>query len=263
MIPAERRQKLLELIEKNGAVKISELSEIFQVSEMTIHRDLAYLEEHSHVEKKYGGAISSLSKVETAFNIRKMKNAEAKQKIGQAAAGLVKDGETIYLDASTSCLAMISVLGHRRNLTIFTTGIATALALINLDESNRIYCSGGEVSRDTMSITGFAATEFLKSIHVDKCFIGGAGIHPVHGITDPGIDEVEIKRTAASIAKKLILLVDKTKYGLLNRFTDFPLTEIDLIVTDAEKTDPLVREVEETGVDIMYVSDYEYSQSQS
>jgi len=257
MIPAERRQKLLEYIKENGTAKISDLSEIFQVSEMTIHRDLSYLEEHGHVEKKYGGAVSRLSKVEIAFNIRKMRNADAKQKIGQAAATLVKDGDTIYMDASTTCLAMVSALENHRNLTIFTTGIATASALINLDESNHVFCSAGEVSRITMSITGFAATEFLKSIHVDKCFVGGAGIHPTHGVTDPGIEEVEIKRVAASRAKELILLVDRTKFGLLNRFLDFPLTEIDLIVTNIPKIDPLLREITATGVDFLYVDDNE------
>lgn len=259
MIPSERRQKLLELIEKTGAARISDLSQKFQVSEMTIHRDLAYLEEHGHVEKRYGGAISSLSKVETAFIVRKMKNAEAKQRIGQAAASIVEDGETIYIDASTTCLAMAPALGNRHNLNIFTTGIATASALLNLDESNKIYCSGGEVSRHTLSITGFPATEFLERVHLDKCFIGGAGVHPIHGVTDPGLEEAEIKILTASRAKELILLVDKTKFGLVNRFTDFPLSEVDLLVTDCEKDDPIICEVQKTGIDILYVSDFENS----
>lgn len=253
MIPAERRQKVLDFINEYGSAKVSELSRIFQVSEMTIHRDLSFLEEHGHVEKKYGGVISSLSKVETAFNIRKMKHADAKQKIGRAAAGLVRDGDTIFLDASTTCLAMVPALDNHHDLTIFTTGIATASALINLNNSNHIYCSGGEVSRQTLSITGPIATNLLRDIHVDKCFLGGAGVHPVHGVTDPGIEEVEIKKVAASRAKQLILLVDKTKFGKLNRFSDFPLSEIDLIITDAEKMDPLVAEVADTGVDILYV----------
>jgi DeoR/GlpR family transcriptional regulator of sugar metabolism len=253
MIPAERRQKVLEFIHENGSAKVSVLSQLFQVSEMTIHRDLSFLEEHGHVEKKYGGVISSLSKVETAFNIRKMKNADAKQKIGQAAAELVQDGDTIFLDASTTCLAMTPALDNHCDLTIFTTGIATASALINLNDSNHVFCSGGEISRHTLSITGPIAVNLLRSIHVDKCFLGGAGVHPIHGVTDPGIEEVEIKKVAASRAKQLILLVDKTKFGKLNRFADFPISEIDLIITDADKSDPLVAEVEGTGVDILYV----------
>ncbi len=255
MIPAERRQKILEYIKQNGTAKIFDLSNIFQVSEMTIHRDLSFLEEDGQVEKQYGGVILRLSKVEMAFNTRKTKNAEAKRKIGAAAANLVNDGDTIFIDASTTSLAIVPFLENNRNLTIFTSGIATASALVSLLDDNQIYCTGGKISQHTMSITGMAAIQFIRDIHVDKCFLGGAGVHLIHGVTDPGTEEVEIKRTAASISKELILLVDESKFGRLSRFTAFPLNEIDLIITDAVKCHPYVEEISKQGIEILHTEE--------
>jgi DeoR/GlpR family transcriptional regulator of sugar metabolism len=252
MIPAERRRQLLEVIKTKGTAKISELSKMFHVSEMTIHRDLSYLEENGLVEKTYGGVISSLSEIETDYDFRRKTNASGKLAIGYTAAALVKDGDTILLDSSTTALAITPELENRKELTIFCTGVVTATALTKLTESNHIYCTGGQISPRTMSYIGPSTVDFLKRIHVDKCFIGAGGVHPVHGVTDPLLQEVDVKRHIAAASKEVILVVDRTKFGRLARFSVFPLSELDLIITDADKADPCVVEVSHMGVEILF-----------
>jgi DeoR family fructose operon transcriptional repressor len=252
MIPAERRQQLLEVIKTKGTAKISELGAMFQVSEMTIHRDLSYLQESGLVEKTYGGVISSLSSIETDYDFRRKTNSAGKLAIGRSAAKLVNDGDTILLDSSTTALAIAPELENRMDLTIFCTGVVTATALTKLKESNRIYCTGGQLSPRTMSYIGPSTVDFLKKIHVDKCFIGAAGVHPVHGVTDPLLQEVDVKHHIAEGSKEVILVVDHTKFGRLARFSVFPLSELNMIITDAEKGDPCVIEVSKKGVEILF-----------
>jgi DeoR family fructose operon transcriptional repressor len=172
--------------------------------------------------------------------------------IGRAAATLINDGDTILLDSSTTALAILANLENRKELTIFCTGVVTATSLTRLPETNHIYCTGGEISARTMSYIGPNAIKFLEGIHVDKCFVGAGAVHPVFGITDPLLQEVDIKRHIATASKEIILVVDRTKFGRLARFNVFSLSELDLIISDADQADPCVLEVINAGVEILF-----------
>jgi DeoR/GlpR family transcriptional regulator of sugar metabolism len=207
-----------------------------------------YLEESGLVEKTYGGVVSKKSRVETVFDIRMRTNTAEKQAIARSAARLVEDGDSILIDASTTCLALIQELEDKRDLTVFTTAIHPTLLLAH---SRHIlsYCAGGQLSADTMSFLGPSTLQFLRNIHVDKYFAGAAGIHPVHGITDPLLDEVEVKRQSAQVAKEVIILSDHSKFGRLSHFNVFALDQVDLIVTDA--VNPIVEEMQRSGVQLI------------
>ena len=116
MIPAERRKKMLEYITNSGSASITHLSEVFDVSEMTIHRDLRFLETTGYVQKKYGGVIASPYEVETDYNRRLKTYPERKEKIGKVAASMINNGDSILLDASTTTLAIIPFLFNFQNL---------------------------------------------------------------------------------------------------------------------------------------------------
>jgi DeoR family transcriptional regulator, fructose operon transcriptional repressor len=252
LLPVERRQEILKLITQNGAARVAELSEQFEVSEMTIHRDLRYLEKTGQVKKNYGGVVSTTkSRVELAFNNRLQANLSEKQAIGRAAARLVSDGDSILVDASTTCLAMVRELSNRENITVFSTGISPVLALINSPKI-QLYSVGGYVIGDTMSFSGPAAVEFLSKIHVDKCFTGAAAVHAEHCITDPLLPEVEIKRKSAAAANEVIILADHTKFGRLSHFDVFSFEEVDLIVTNASPDDPTSEAILRAGVEIVF-----------
>jgi DeoR family transcriptional regulator, fructose operon transcriptional repressor len=252
LMPTERRQTILDIVTKNGTARVKGLSERFEVSEMTIHRDLRYLEKTGQVKKDYGGVVfSTQSKVELAFNNRLEVNLAEKQAIARAAAMLVSEGDSILVDASTTCLALVSELSDRENITVFSTGISPILTLLNSPKIH-LYSVGGYVTGETMSFSGPAAVEFLSKIHVDKYFAGAAAIHAEHGITDPLLPEVEIKRKSAAAANEVIILADHTKFGRLSHFDVFPFNQVDLIVTNTSSDDPAVKAILRSGVDIIF-----------
>jgi DeoR/GlpR family transcriptional regulator of sugar metabolism len=253
MIPAERRQKMLLVINQQGIATTAQLSDQFAVSEMTIHRDIKVLESIGRVEKTYGGVIVRQAQVVTEFERRRLINIEAKQMIGKAAAALVDDGDTILVDASSTCLQMIPDLALKNNLTVFTTGLLACLQLSTFPNIE-LHSTGGLVPKDTNSFTGAIAIETLKNIHVDKCFMGAAGIHTPYGITDPFLSVAEVKKFSAESSNEVFVLADRSKLGRVTRFNVLPFKEIDLIITDADESTPCVKEIRDQKVELLLVN---------
>jgi DeoR family fructose operon transcriptional repressor len=252
MIPAERRQKLLDLISEQGTATIADLSSIFAVSEMTIHRDLKYLETSGRVLKTYGGVIASESFFESDYELRRQQNIESKQLIGKVAATLISENDSIILDGSTTVLAMVSELVNKKNITVFTSSVA-ATSVLSTYKNIELYSTGGLVLYGTNSYIGQYANEFLKNIHADKCFVSASAISASCGITDPLSSISEIKRSIAKASKEVILLVDHSKFGLMNKFNSICFSDIDLIITDADETIPCVNDILKLGVEILFV----------
>jgi len=252
MIPAERRQRLLDLISEQGTATIADLSNIFSVSEMTIHRDLKYLETSGHVVKTYGGVIANHSKLETDYERRLQINIESKKIIGKAAANLIEDGDSILIDACTTTFAMLPELTSKKNLTVFSTGVSASNYLARF-YNIELYSTGGLVINDTDSYAGVTTINFLKNIHVDKCFIGAAGVRAPYGITDLFQPIVEVKQYSAAAANEVIVLADHSKFGRIIKFNILPFSEIDLIITDADKETPSVNDILKLGVEILFV----------
>ena len=253
MIPAERRQRMLQVINQQGTATIIQLSDQFAVSEMTIHRDLKVLESIGRVEKTYGGVILRQAQVVTDFERRRLLNIEAKQIIGKTAASLVEDGDTILIDASSTCLQMIPDLALKNDLTVFTTGL-TALLQLSAFPNIELHGTGGQVPKGTNSFSGALAIETLKNIHVDKCFMGAAGINPPYGITDPILSVAEVKKFSASAANEVIILADRSKLGRVTKFNVLSFKEIDLIITDAEEDSPCIKDIREQKVELLLVN---------
>jgi len=252
MIPAERRQKMLEFIEKNGSATINQLSGEFGVSEMTVHRDLHFLETTGLVQKKYGGVIASAYQVETDFNRRLKTYPEQKDRIGRIASSMIKNSDSIIFDASTTTLAILPYLSNLKNLTIFTTSTA-ALSRLSNTTNSEIHSCGGMVYNGTDCLVGPSTISFINNIHVDKCFISASGICYPEGITDPISFIADVKRSMAKSSKEVIVCIDRSKFGRLSRFNILPLEEIDLVITDAEVDSLCVKELKEHGLEFFYV----------
>ena len=171
MIPAERRQKMLEYIVDSGSASISELANTFDISDMTVHRDLRILEVEGHIQKTYGGAVLSPYNVETDYDRRLKLHPEPKYIIGEMAASLINNGDSILLDPSTTSLAVIPHLKNKQNLTIFTTSVSAISKLKDFISVNHfeVYSTGGLLYKDTDGLIGPSTTAYLDNIHVDKC----------------------------------------------------------------------------------------------
>jgi len=253
MIPADRRKKLLEFVNFRGSVTIGELSERFQVSEMTIHRDLNYLETRGKVQKTYGGVISNLSDIEIPFNSRLNTHIQEKVCIGKAAARLVEDGDSIIIDPSSSSYAMLRelLMLEKKDLTIFCTGLA-ALSLLSGNTSYQVFGVGGLLAPLTLEFVGNFTQNFLANIHADKYFAGVTGIHPDFGVTDPIQEEVAVKQRCAQSANELIILADQTKFGRVANFITFSLDQINLVVTDGNEDHSYINAIQRARVEFLF-----------
>lgn len=250
MIPAERRKKMLEYIVESGSATITELGNIFEISDMTVHRDLKNLESTGSIQKSYGGVIASGYKIETDYEKRAAMNSDEKVKIGQAAASIINDGDSFIIDASTTTNALLPFL-DQKDLTIFCTSVSAVSALSNKTHYE-VHATGGLVYKSTSSFVGPSSVYFLDSIHVDKCFLGASGITG-ENITDPISLINELKRHIINSSNEVILCIDRTKFGRLSQFEIFPLEKIDLIITDLESDSPYVEELSDIGIEFLFV----------
>jgi len=250
---AQRLATIIELISRKGSISIKELEEIFNVSRMTIHRDLARLEKEGILRRVKGGAILSRStSAELTFSLREERNREKKLLIGNRATNLVEDGTAIAVDASTTALHFVRCLKRRQfsNLIVVTTGIKTALELIGEHGIQVILC-GGLVREISLSLVGKLASLALKNFHCVKAFISGEGLTFENGVTASNVLEVESKQELMESASERVLLLDSSKFGKTAFVTIAPVESFNIIITDAGIPDSFKRGIVERGVELL------------
>ncbi|MCC7353276.1 MAG: DeoR/GlpR transcriptional regulator [Anaerolineae bacterium] len=251
MFPAERRRHIADLVKQRGTITVSELSQLFSVSEMTIHRDLAHLQELNVLEKSYGGVLAKPSlTMEPDFAGRLKTCVSEKQEIARRAAEMVEDGDCLIVDPSTTSLALAQQLRAKRNLTVFVMGPHTLMELMAAPGIT-ILCVGGQFNARTMSLTGPEAEHFLSQIHVDKCFIGANSLSAQRGVSDPFPMEASVKRKAVEAANETFLLADHTKFGRESLIVTVPLEAIDVVVTDRKTPESYRNEIAAKGVKVV------------
>jgi DeoR/GlpR family transcriptional regulator of sugar metabolism len=216
------------------------------------------LEAHGQVQKTYGGVISKHSDIEIPFNSRSKVNIQVKERIGQSAAQLVEDGDSIIIDSSSSCYALVRELlvVDKKELTIFCTGLAS-LTLLSSYTKFQVFGVGGLLLPQTLEFVGHFTRNLLENIHVEKYFAGITGIHPDFGITDPIQEEVAVKQKCAQAANETIILADQTKFGRVANFLTFKLDQINLIVTDVDENHSYVKAIQRAGVEFLFIPVHE------
>jgi DeoR/GlpR family transcriptional regulator of sugar metabolism len=236
MVMQERHDKIINLLMNQQSVTVAELSEMFDVSLVTIRSDLNQMAEQGRIMRTHGGArlAGERARQEYSFTAQQRINAPQKQLIGGAAASLIQSGEAILLDASTTAFAVGEALKKRTdlyNVTVVTTGIWTALELLSIPQLD-IVLIGGHVRTATGSITGFIAHDNLGRFNFQKAFLGAWGITLEEGLMDSPMAEVDLKRTIISRSQELIAVVDGSKFGRTSLATFAPASEASLIITD-------------------------------
>jgi DeoR family fructose operon transcriptional repressor len=209
MLTPERQQKIIQLLHQNDVVKIQELVDLTGASESTIRRDLSQLEEENKLKRVHGGAAKLHQKGEEPSILEKSsKNLDAKSWIAKAAAGLVQEGDCIFLDAGTTTFQMINYLGNSP-ITVVTNGLSHIQAL--MDKGISTYIVGGFMKNKTGAIIGGKANQSIKEYNFDKAFIGTNGVHLKKGYTTPDPEEAIIKSLAMKQAQHAYVLADDSK----------------------------------------------------
>jgi len=252
MLSVERKFKIAEVVGKNGGVKTSDLSNMFSVSEMTILRDLEMLEQQGILKRVYGGAVNLNNPVkELSIILRKQINIKEKNTIAQNAAKLISNGESIFLDGSTTAFALSKKLASKTGLTIITNGLEILNELKNNSNIN-LFCPGGELQLNTMSFIGSSAETYLRELYADKAFISASGLSLQSGITVENAVQAAIKKIMLKNALSRIVLVDSSKFDVVRLAGVCALEDINIIVTDSKPDYKFLEMFEKNNIEVIY-----------
>ena len=252
MLAIEGRNEILMKLQAERRVVVSELSQLYDVSEETIRRDLEKLVNEGVAIKSYGGAvINENANLEVPFNIRKNYNVIGKQKIAEQIAAMVKDGESLMLDASSTAVYIAKALKEKKNLTVITNSIEIIVELMDMPEW-KVLSTGGLSREGSFALVGPQTDKMLKSYHVDKAVISCKGFDLESGITDSDELHANNKITMLGAAGKKILAVDKSKFDKTAFTAIGALDDITTVVTDEEPDRRWLQAFEEAGIECVY-----------
>ena len=252
MLAIERRNEILEKLQKEKRVVVSELSKLYGVTEETIRRDLEKLEKDGYVIKSYGGAVlNEKSSIDLPFNIRWKSNPSGKQKIADLISNEIEDGDHIILDASTTAVFIAKNIKQKRHLTVITNSIEILLELSDVQGWD-IIATGGLLKSGTMSLFGKKAADSINSYNADKAFFSCKGIDLEKGATDRNDDSVVVKQSILSSAGKIYLAADSTKFGKVAFSKICSLSKVDVVVTDKKPDAEWMKTFKELGIECIY-----------
>lgn len=252
MLAIERRNAILEKLQAERRVVVSELSQMYKVSEETIRRDLEKLENDGFVIKSYGGAvINENANVDLPFNIRKKRNVISKQKIAEVISSRIKDGTSIMLDASSTAVYIAKALKERKNLTLITNSIEILIEMFDTPNVN-VLSTGGAMREGSFALVGPQTDKMLKSYHVDVAIVSAKGFDLETGMTDTEELHANNKKTMLHAGREKVLAVDSSKFGK-TAFTEIgTLEDISMVVTDAKPDEVWLQAFKEYGIECIY-----------
>ncbi len=234
MLAVERRQGIIEKLQETGSVVVSELSQMFLVSEETIRRDLTKMEQEGILKKTYGGAfINRGMHLTVPVNLREHTYIKGKDVIGALAAEMVQTGDTIFLDASTTAIHIADRILDKKNLIVITNNLRVAETLA-ASTAIKTICTGGTLRQAGLSMVGKASESAIASFFADKAFLSCAGLDLTRGITDANEKEAEIRKIMMRQANVSVLVADATKFGKTSFVRMAEFKDFQYLITDKE-----------------------------
>ena len=252
MLALERRNEILEKLHRHRRVVVSELSQLYGVSEETIRRDLDKLEKEGYAIKSYGGAVFNEDlNIDLPFNVRKNRNVAGKQRIAELVEPLVRDGESLFLDASSTAVFIAKSIKHKKNLTIITNSMEILLELSDVSGWN-IISTGGRMTEQYLTFLGSRAEESIRSYYADCAIISCKALDRNWGIMESLESIGSAKKAMILSARQRILAVDSTKFDQTAFSVGPALRDIDLIVTDVRPDARWTVYLDSIGVKCLY-----------
>ena len=251
MLAIERRREIIARLTADGKVLVSELAKEFGVTEETIRRDLERLDKDGVASKTYGGAVSKQSAaLDLPYNVRESVNVEQKQQLAEKLAMLIRDGDRLMVDSSSTALYVIKRIKSKKNLTIITNSVKILLELADKQDWT-VLSTGGVLKKGALSLTGSSAEKMINSYHVDTAICSCKGIDISLGITDSNENDSLIKQAMLHSAERRILALDNEKFDKKSfvKVCDFP--DLDLIVTDSAPTERWISFCEEHSLKLI------------
>jgi DeoR/GlpR family transcriptional regulator of sugar metabolism len=249
----ERQDHIARIVEEHGRARVADLATTFRVSGVTIRKDLAVLERQGRVVRTHGGAVTlGRAGAERAFDVRERIQRDEKDAIGREAAGMVVDGESIALDASTTALALarhLKARGGWLHLTVITNGLRIASELAG-HPGIGVVMPAGFLRWEALSLVGPLGEGLFEKVNIQKAFMGAAGFAIEAGLSDATEEEAQIKRLMVRGASEVVGLVDHSKWGRAAFATFCETAELSVVLTDAGAPSAMVDQVRRAGIDV-------------
>lgn len=229
----EREPLILEYLQKNGEATVEQLCRATFVSEPTMRRDLAALNNAGKIIRTHGGAAHRNALGENIpQSYREREHSAAKLEIGKKCLSLINDGDTVMIDGSSTAQALMSVISEKKSLVVVTN---SAKAAMILDKSNvRLFVTGGEIATNTYAYVGSYAEDFLRSFNADVCFFSVRTLTGDGLLTDNAIAENAVRRVMLSRSKRGVLMLDSKKLGAPCMNTLCTLDNISYVVSERD-----------------------------
>lgn len=245
LLREQRQQAILDELERVGSVSVAALSRRLEVSDMTVRRDLEELSASGLLRKVHGGAVPvPKTAAEPHFAQKQKLNRPEKRAIARAAIRLINDGDAVALSAGTTTWQIAAALqrGHK-DLTFITNSTNIALTLQE-NGWDKIVLSGGIFRTPSDALVGPFADRTLKTLNADVLFLGVHGAHPDAGLTTPNVAEAETDRVLVEAARKVVVVADHSKLGVVALARIIPLSKVDVFITDDRARRETLRELE-------------------
>jgi DeoR family transcriptional regulator, fructose operon transcriptional repressor len=252
LLAEERRFRISEILGRERSVTASELIRMLGVTAATIRRDLAVLEKEGVLVRSHGGAVSRTSSTnfQPSYEALGRSNRAEKQAIAREAERLILDGETVFLEGSTTVYELARRLLHRNRLTVITNS-PPIVEQFQHSQHVSVISTGGELQKDVFYLSGVWAQRALSEIRVDKAVLGVSAIDPAYGISTASQAEAQIKKMILKAARVSIALADHSKFGNQGFAYVGPTTDIDVLVTDSATDPQYLGPIREAGVELI------------
>ena len=251
-IPTPERQKqILGLLERQGRLSVAEIVEEFSISQATARRDLETLASQGKVRRVHGGIIAvEQAPPELPILYRKSEQADEKAHIGQAAAGLVHERDTVFLGSGTTVLEVARSLRNYKQLTVITNSLPVLNTLVGL-AGITVISLGGMLRESEMSFIGHITELALAELRVDKVFMGTRGLSLEHGLTNDYLQETLTDRAILKIGREVVIVADYSKINRVSTALLAPLSAMNLFVTDTKSDKKFLQALKKQGIQIV------------
>ena len=249
----DRRTVILKQLEKNDQVNVLELSRQFNVSEVTIRKDLKHFEKKNILIRSRGGAMKqSLVNIDLSIYDRRRQNIKLKEAIGAAAANLIISGETILLDTGTTIMELAKHLPKKIEITVITNSVDITFRLSEYPHI-RVIMPGGILRRNSLALVGEQAAESLRNFYCDKYFLSADGVDIERGMMTTNIEEASLARINIKNSKKVYALIDSSKFLSKGITAIAPLADVDTLITDSGIPASVLADIRALGVNVIVV----------
>jgi DeoR/GlpR family transcriptional regulator of sugar metabolism len=249
VLAEERRQKLVSLTAERGRARITDLAETFGVSEMTIHRDIQYLESQGLVRKMHGG-VAHVGVQETPYRERIVQQHLEKQAIARAALELIPAGATIYLSPGTTTTEIARAL-PREGITVITNSLPIAQELMQTTELE-VVLTGGSIRRHAEALVGEAAELSVSRMYIHLAFVGATGLDVQAGVTVYSESEARVLQEVIRAARKTVIVADSSKWGKVMGPMVAPLSNFHTVLTDTNLPKDATKYLESCDISVIH-----------